>query len=148
MKKPKPMHPKTSPRKRSEALMVSCGCRWSDQRNAASVFREPRLEVEQIRVQRARSLQAARRDELLLELGVVLEHVAQVVRARKSEAAKHRGTHSVVHNLFAERFGHVSRHLGAGHMVSRDADALADPLLALFEDAVGAFADVLGGDAR
>jgi hypothetical protein len=53
-----------------------------------------------------------------------------------------------VHDLAAERPAQRRGHLAAREMVAGDADGLADELAAALEDAVGASADILGGDAR
>ena len=50
-------------------------------------------------------------------------------------------------HLSPQRLGERGGHLRAGQVLARNADGLADILLALLEDAEGALADVFRGDA-
>src|SRR3954468_16805427 len=100
----------------------------SFQRDQLPVLREPGFETQQLRIQGPRGLEAARSRELTVELDVVLEHVAEIIRARESEAAVRVEVHGEVADLLAQRLRHVERHLAARDVLVRDADALADPL--------------------
>ena len=93
-------------------------------------------------------VEVARTAEVLLKVALELEHVAQILGARETKAAVDLGRHVVVAHLLTQRLGERGGHLRAGQMLAGDADGLADELAAVLEDAVGALADVLGGDAR
>ena len=117
------------------------------QRDAALVLREPCIERLQFRVQGSGDIESARAAEDLFKIALELEHVAEVFGAGKAEFAIRLGRHVVVVHLSPQRLGERGGHLRAGQVLARNADGLADILLALLEDAEGALADVFRGDA-
>src|SRR5438128_3274067 len=117
------------------------------ERNLVLVPPQPLLERLQLRVQAPRQLDVPHADEILVEVALELEHVAQVVRARKPEPAVHLGRHVVELDLPAQRAAQRRRHLGSRQVLARDGYGLPDELRPAPEDGVGALADVLGGDA-
>src|SRR5262249_12951553 len=108
----------------------------------------PLVERLQLGIQRTRELNAAVARVEVVKVGLKLEHVPDVVSAGKVKGSKDLGRHVVVAHLFAKRSREGDGNLRAGGMLARDSDGLADELAAAFEDPVGAFADVLDGDAR
>src|SRR6266542_3155091 len=118
------------------------------ERDAALVSGKPRIEALQRGVQSPGEVDAACAAEVLFEVALELKHVAKIVGAREAAAAVHVRRHVVVANFLTERSGESLSHLRAGEHLTRDADDLADVFLSMLEDAVGASADVLGGDSR
>ena len=76
-----------------------------------------------------------------------MEHVAEIVGAGESEAAVYLGRDVVVADLLAEDFGERGGHLRAGEIFAGDRDGGVHELFGVFENTVGAFPDVFGGDA-
>ena len=75
----------------------------SPDRNAFRVGREPGVEALQRRVHRARELDAACSAEVVAEVVIELEHVAEIVGAREPEGAIRRGRDRLVADLLPER---------------------------------------------
>ena len=92
--------------------------------------REPLREGLELRVERREKREVARAAEVLLEVALELEHVAEVVGAGEAEAAVDLGRHGVVDDLLPEGLGERGRHLRAGQVLARDADRLADEVRA------------------
>src|SRR5262245_33887760 len=97
-------------------------------RNSRNVLREPRVEGLQLRVERARELDAPGAAVVIVEVALELEHVAEVLRAGESEATVDFGGYYVVEDLAAQRLRESRRHLAAREVLARDADLLADEL--------------------
>jgi hypothetical protein len=66
----------------------------------------------------------------------------------KPNAAVGGGANGVVADLLAESAAQTRGHVRAGQMVAGHSDAPPDPGIAVAKDAVGAGADVGGGNAR
>ncbi len=79
---------------------------------------------------------------------VELEHVAQILGTRKTEAAKHFRAHCVVVHRLTQGHGQSISHLLAGQVFTRNPDAFADVFRTFPEDSISALADVLSGHAR
>lgn len=118
------------------------------QGNSVRVFPKPGLEALQFRIQLAREFDAAGPAEIVLEIVLELEHVAEIVGAGETETAKYFGRYGVVADILSQRLAHAVGHLCAGQVFSRDAHRLSDEFLSLLEYTEGAFADVFRRDAR
>ena len=116
-------------------------------RNAVPVSGEPGLERLHRGVERPGEFEAAGSAENRFEVPLELEHVSEILRAREGEIAVDLGGHVVIPDLLPQRLGKRGRHLTAGQVIAGDADGLADELPSLPEYGVGAFSDVLRGDA-
>ena len=81
-------------------------------------------------MQLARARRIARRAVTLLELGLELEHIGQVVGAGEPERRVLRGRQVHVVDGLAERERQLLCHLRAGQVLAGDSDGLADQLLA------------------
>src|SRR5262245_45679837 len=93
--------------------------------NPSLVLREPRVEVLKRRGQRPRERDAPRAAEIVVKVALELEHVAEFLGARETEAAVDLGRHRVVDDLAAQRLRESRRHLPAREVLAGDADPLA-----------------------
>src|ERR1039457_3267828 len=84
------------------------------ERHAVLVFGEPRFKCPQRRVQSARGLKTARAAEILLEIAIELEHIAQILGSRETKAAVDVRRHIVVAHLLTQRPGERGGHLRTG----------------------------------
>src|SRR5262249_35570312 len=78
-------------------------------RNVRRVLLEPAAVARQVGVEIPARGEVTRRAIFTGELGVELEHVGQLIRAREPERAVRRGGDRVVADLLAERIGQASR---------------------------------------
>src|SRR5262249_3475519 len=124
------------------------GLARSAERDAVLVRCHPLVERLQLGIQRTRELNAAVASVEVVEVGLKLEHVPDVVGAGEFKASEDLGRHAVVAHLLAER----SRAGGVAPRAARSlawhCDSLAAHPADTLEDPVGAFADILDGDAR
>src|SRR5262249_16983621 len=124
------------------------GLARSAERDAVLVRCHPLVEHLQLGIQRTRELNAAVASVEVVKVGLKLEHVPDVVGAGEVKASEALGRHAVVAHFLAERSREGGGDLRAGWVLAGDSDSLADQLAATLEDPVGAFADILDGDAR
>ena len=115
-------------------------------RDAALVQGEPLIERLQRGVKSSGEVYVARAADHVLEVVQELVHVADLFGAWDTAAAVDVGRHIVVAHLLTQPPGECVGHLSAGQVLASDADSFTDVLAAQLEDAVGALADVLGGD--
>src|SRR5690606_12201595 len=108
---------------------------------------KPGLEALQLRVQLARRMNRTRAEERLLERAKEAEHVGEVVRARETERLELVVRKWPVRDRLSERAAERGRHLLAREVLAGEPDAPARQRGPAAEHAVGAFADVLRGDA-
>jgi len=108
------------------------------ERDATLVLGEPLVKSLQRGVEGPGDAGVARTAENFLEISLELEHVAEIIGARETEAAVHFWWHIVVPYLLPQCLGQRLSHLRTGQMFARNADGLTDKLPTLLEDAVGA----------
>jgi len=111
------------------------------------VLGKPLLKGLQRGVEASGDVKVAGATEVLCEIPIELEHIAEIIRAWETQTTVHLRGHVVVPYLLPQCFGQRLSHLRTGQMFACNADGLTDKLPALLEDAVGALSDVLCGDA-
>ena len=117
------------------------------ERNASTILGQPLGERLQFGVQGPGKGDIPHAAEVLVEIPFELEHVAKIISPRKPEAAVHLGQNGIVPDSLTEGFRERGRDLRAREVLARDPDRFADQFPSPFEDAIGAFSDVLHGDA-
>src|SRR3954468_5994216 len=105
-------------------------------RNLRAVLGEPSVEVEQRRIELARASRIARLQELVAEHRLILEHVAEVLSAGKSEAAEGVEGHVVEIHGLPDRARHLLGHLLTRQLITSDAGVRAYRREAFAEEAV------------
>ena len=96
------------------------------QGNLLRVPRQPGPEVLELRVERTRERDVACAAVFVVEVPLVLEHVAEIVGARKAERPIGFRRDRVVRHVDPEGFGERRSHLGTGQVLAGDADGAPD----------------------
>src|ERR1019366_4164373 len=117
-------------------------------RNGIFILCQPHLEALQGRVQAPGEARPAHPAKVIFEIALELKHVAYIVGAGETEPAVYVRWHAVVADFLSQHLGKNGGHLRARQILTRNSDGLANELITLLEYAIGAFAYVLGGDAR
>ena len=87
----------------------------------AFVLLEPLIEALQFRIQCSGGVNVARADKVVFEVGVELEHIAEVFRAGETEASIGlRVSRRCTHTLMPRALGQLFGHLRAGQVLACD----------------------------
>src|SRR4029077_14076080 len=118
------------------------------QRNTALVLGEPLVVRQKLRIQFPRKLRAPGSEHLFFEVAIDLEHIPEFVGPWETEAAIGiRLDRVVLDGADAETLGELLADLLDGQGFADYAHGLSDILSSRLENAIGAPADVVGGDA-
>ncbi len=111
-----------------------------------SILIEPHIKRLQLGIEGSREFNIARRAKIFFEVPLELKHVAEIVGAGKAQAPENRRIDFAIAHRLSKRTRHLFGHFLAGEMLAGDPGGLSDEGIAAFENAIRAFADVLGCD--